>query len=51
MLADGFELAPRFVDYVRAHGPKVADVMPRDVITVTPEIQRRQSQDSSSGTG
>jgi CBS-domain-containing membrane protein len=38
MLADGFELAPRFVDYVRAHGPKVADVMTRDVITVTPEI-------------
>ena len=38
MLADGFELAPRFVDYVRAHGPKVADVMPRDVITVTPDI-------------
>ena len=37
MLADGFELAPRFVDYVRAHGPRAADVMTRDIITTTPE--------------
>jgi CBS domain-containing protein len=32
-----FELAPRFVDYVRAHGPRAADVMTRDIITATPE--------------
>jgi CBS domain-containing protein len=37
MLADGFQLAPRFVDYVRAHGPRVADVMTRDIVTASPE--------------
>jgi CBS domain-containing protein len=37
MLADGFELAPRFVDYMRARGPRVADVMTRDIITVRAE--------------
>ena len=37
MLADGFELAPRFVDYLRAHGPRAADVMTRDLITASPE--------------
>ncbi len=37
MLADGFELAPRFVDYMRAHEPRAADVMTRDIITASPE--------------
>ena len=37
MLADGFELAPRFVHYLRAHGPRAADVMTHDLITASPE--------------
>jgi CBS domain-containing protein len=37
MIAEGSELAPRFLDYVRAHGPSAADVMTQDIITVSPE--------------